>query len=107
MYIKNIGKVPLMTIKDKRSIFNQVTKENSKGVVRKSVSQKIKNMAKKHGITITFKRNNKRLYKSEAQIKKQIELKKKRVKKKVVKKKRVKKKVVKKKRKRKMKKRRK
>ena len=100
MYIKNIGKVPLMTIKDKRSIFNQVTKEKSKGVVRKSVSQKIKNMAKKHGITITFKRNNKRLYKSEAQIKKQIELKKKRVKKK-----RVKKKVVK--RKRKMKKRRK
>ena len=94
-----------MTIKDKRSIFNQVTKEKSKGVVRKSVSQKIKNMAKKHGITITFKRNNKRLYKSEAQIKKQIELKKKRVKKKVVKKKRVKKKVVK--RKRKMKKRRK
>ena len=105
MYIKNIGKVPLMTIKDKRSIFNQVTKEKSKGVVRKSVSQKIKNMAKKHGITITFKRNNKRLYKSEAQIKKQIELKKKRVKKKRVKKKRVKKKVVK--RKRKMKKRRK
>ena len=45
-------------------------------------------MAKKHGITITFKRNNKRLYKSEAQIKKQIELKKKRVKKKRVKKKR-------------------
>tara|TARA_B100001094_G_C17798852_1_gene608069 strand:- start:329 stop:637 length:309 start_codon:yes stop_codon:yes gene_type:complete len=102
MYIKNIGKVPLMTIKDKRSIFNQVTKEKSKGVVRKSVSQKIKNMAKKHGITITFKRNNKRLYKSEAQIKKQIELKKKR---KGSKKKRVKKKVVK--RKRKMKKRRK
>ena len=103
MYIKNIGKVPLMTIKDKRSIFNQVTKEKSKGVVRKSVSQKVKsvsqkvkNMAKKHGITITFKRNNKRLYKSEAQIKKQIELKKKRVKK-----------VVKRKRKRKMKKRRK
>ena len=91
-----------MTIKDKRSIFNQVTKEKSKGVVRKSVSQKIKNMAKKHGITITFKRNNKRLYKSEAQIKKQIELKKKR---KGSKKKRVKKKVVK--RKRKMKKRRK
>ena len=88
MYIKNIGKVPLMTIKDKRSIFNKVTKENSKKVVRKSVSQKIKNMAKKHGITITFKRNNKRLYKSEAQIKKQIELKKKRVKKKVVKRKR-------------------
>tara|TARA_X000000368_G_C22886402_1_gene647606 strand:+ start:260 stop:562 length:303 start_codon:yes stop_codon:yes gene_type:complete len=100
MYIKNIGKVPLMTIKDKRSIFNKVTKENSKKVVRKSVSQKIKNMAKKHGITITFKRNNKRLYKSEAQIKKQIELKKKR---KGSKKKRVKKKVVK----RKMKKRRK
>lgn len=88
MYIKNIGKVPLMTIKDKRSIFNQVTKEKPKGVVRKSVSQKVKNMAKKHGITITFKRNNKRLYKSEAQIKKQIELKKKRVKKKVVKRKR-------------------
>ena len=82
MYIKNIGKVPLMTIKDKRSIFNQVTKEKHKRVVKKSVSQKIKNMAKKHGITITFKRNNKRLYKSEAQIKKQIELKKKRVKKK-------------------------
>tara|TARA_B100001175_G_scaffold309934_1_gene312287 strand:+ start:410 stop:712 length:303 start_codon:yes stop_codon:yes gene_type:complete len=100
MYIKNIGKVPLMTIKDKRSIFNQVTKEKSKKVVKKSVSQKIKNMAKKHGITITFKRNNKRLYKSEAQIKKQIELKKKR---KGSKKKRVKKKVVK----RKMKKRRK
>ena len=92
MYIKNIGKVPLMTIKDKRSIFNKVTKENSKKVVRKSVSQKIKNMAKKHGITITFKRNNKRLYKSEAQIKKQIELKKKRVKKKRVKKKRKRKK---------------
>ena len=99
MYIKNIGKVPLMTVKDKRSIFNKVTKENSKEVVRKSVSQKIKNMAKKHGITITFKRNNKRLYKSEAQIKKQIELKKKR--------KGSQKKVVKRKRKRKMKKRRK
>ena len=90
MYIKNIGKVPLMTIKDKRSIFNQVTKENSVKPVRRNVSQKIKNMAKKHGITITFKRNNKRLYKSEAQIKKQIELKKKRngSKKKVVKRKR-------------------
>lgn len=86
MYIKNIGKVPLMTVKDKKSIFNKVTKENSKKVVRKSISQKIKNMAKKNGITITFKRDNKRLYKSEAQIKKQIELKKKR-KKKVVKKK--------------------
>ena len=82
MYIKNIGKVPLMTVKDKRSIFNKVTKENSVKTVRKNVSQKIKNMAKKHGITITFKKNNKRLYKSEAQIKKQIELKKKRVKKK-------------------------
>jgi hypothetical protein len=93
MYIKNIGKVPLMTVKEKKSIFNKVTKENSVKTVRKTVSQKIKNMAKKHGITITFKRNNKRLYKSEAQIKKQIELKKKR-KKKVVKKKR-KKKVVK------------
>ena len=99
MYIKNIGKVPLMTIKDKRSIFNQVTKENSVKPVRRNVSQKIKNMAKKHGITITFKRNNKRLYKSEAQIKKQIELKKKR--------KGSNKKVVKRKRKRKMKKRRK
>ena len=87
MYIKNIGKVPLMTVKEKKSIFNKVTKENSVKPVRKTVSQKIKNMAKKHGITITFKRNNKRLYKSEAQIKKQIELKKKR-KKKVVKKKR-------------------
>jgi len=103
MYIKNIGKVPLMTVKEKKSIFNKVTKENSVKTVRKTVSQKIKNMAKKHGITITFKRNNKRLYKSETQIKKQIELKKKR-KKKVVKKKR-KKKVVK--RKRKMKRRRK
>ena len=82
MYIKNIGKVPLMTVKDKRSIFNKVTKENSVKTGRKNVSQKIKNMAKKHGITITFKKNNKRLYKSEAQIKKQIELKKKRVKKK-------------------------
>ena len=101
MYIKNIGKVPLMTVKDKRSIFNKVTKENSVKTVRKNVSQKIKNMAKKHGITITFKRDNKRLYKSEAQIKKQIELKKKRTKKKV---KRTKKKV---KRKRKMKRRRK
>ena len=87
MYIKNIGKVPLMTVKDKRSIFNKVTKENSVKTVRKNVSQKIKNMAKKHGITITFKRDNKRLYKSEAQIKKQIELKKKRTKK-VVKRKR-------------------
>ena len=70
MYIKNIGKVPLMTVKDKRSIFIKVTKENSVKTVRKNVSQKIKNMAKKHGITITFKKNNKRLYKSEAQIKK-------------------------------------
>lgn len=87
MYIKNIGKVPLMTVKEKKSIFNKVTKENSVKTVRKTVSQKIKNMAKKHGITITFKRNNKRLYKSETQIKKQIELKKKR-KKKVVKRKR-------------------
>ena len=87
MYIKNIGKVPLMTVKDKRSIFNKVTKEKTVKTVRKNVSQKIKNMAKKHGITVTFKRDNKRLYKSEAQIKKQIELKKKR-KKKVVKRKR-------------------
>lgn len=87
MYIKNIGKVPLMTVKEKKSIFKKVTKENSVKTVRKTVSQKIKNMAKKHGITITFKRNNKRLYKSETQIKKQIELKKKR-KKKVLKKKR-------------------
>ena len=87
MYIKNIGKVPLMTVKDKRSIFNKVTKEKTVKTLRKNVSQKIKNMAKKHGITITFKRDNKRLYKSEAQIKKQIELKKKR-KKKVVKRKR-------------------
>lgn len=81
MYIKNIGKVPLMTVKEKKSIFKKVTKENSVKTVRKTVSQKIKNMAKKHGITITFKRDNKRLYKSEAQIKKQIELKKKRTKK--------------------------
>ena len=87
MYIKNIGKVPLMTVKDKRSIFNKVTKEKTVKTLRKNVSQKIKNMAKKHGITVTFKRDNKRLYKSEAQIKKQIELKKKR-KKKVVKRKR-------------------
>ena len=105
MYIKNIGKVPLMTVKDKRSIFNQITKKKSAKSVKRTVSQKIKNMAKKHGITITFKKNNKRLYKSEAQIKKQIELKKKRkVKKRKVKKRKVeKKKVVK----RKMKKRRK
>ena len=90
MYIKNIGKVPLMTVKEKKSIFNKVTKEkNVKPLtsIKRTVSQRVKNMAKKHGITITFKRDNKRLYKSEAQIKKQIELKKKR-KKKVVKRKR-------------------
>ena len=90
MYIKNIGKVPLMTVKEKKSIFNKVTKEKTVkplNSIKRTVSQRIKNMAKKHGITITFKRDNKRLYKSEAQIKKQIELKKKRTKK-VVKRKR-------------------
>jgi len=90
MYIKNIGKVPLMTVKEKKSIFNKVTKEKTVkplNSIKRTVSQRVKNMAKKHGITITFKRDNKRLYKSEAQIKKQIELKKKR-KKKVVKRKR-------------------
>lgn len=90
MYIKNIGKVPLMTVKEKKSIFNRVTKEKTVKPlksIKRTVSQRVKNMAKKHGITITFKRDNKRLYKSEAQIKKQIELKKKR-KKKVVKRKR-------------------
>lgn len=90
MYIKNIGKVPLMTVKEKKSIFNKVTKEKTvkpSTSIKRTVSQRVKNMAKKHGITITFKRDNKRLYKSEAQIKKQIELKKKR-KKKVVKRKR-------------------
>ena len=93
MYIKNIGKVPLMTVKEKKSIFNKVTKEKTVKPltsIKRTVSQRVKNMAKKHGITITFKKNNKRLYKSEAQIKKQIELKKKRkVKKKKVKKKKV------------------
>ena len=90
MYIKNIGKVPLMTVKEKKSIFNKVTKEKTVKPltsIKRTVSQRVKNMAKKHGITITFKRDNKRLYKSEAQIKKQIELKKKRTKK-VVKRKR-------------------
>lgn len=100
MYIKNIGKVPLMTVKEKKSIFNKVTKEKTVKPIKRTVSQRVKNMAKKHGITITFKKNNKRLYKSESQIKKQIELKKKR---KVKKKNEKKKKVVK----RKMKKRRK
>ena len=91
MYIKNIGKVPLMTVKEKKSIFNKVTKEKTVKPltsIKRTVSQRVKNMAKKHGITITFKRDNKRLYKSEAQIKKQIELKKKRTTKKVVKRKR-------------------
>jgi len=83
MYIKNIGKVPLMTVKDKRIIFNKVTKKKSTTSIKRTVSQRVKNMAKKHGITITFKRDNKRIYKSESQIKKQIELKKKRKKKKV------------------------
>ena len=90
MYIKNIGKVPLMTVKEKKNIFKKVTKEKTVKPltsIKRTVSQRVKNMAKKHGITITFKRDNKRLYKSEAQIKKQIELKKKR-KKKVVKRKR-------------------
>tara|TARA_Y100000996_G_scaffold409002_2_gene388987 strand:- start:708 stop:1004 length:297 start_codon:yes stop_codon:yes gene_type:complete len=83
MYIKNIGKVPLMTIKDKRTLFNKITKKKPLKSIKRTVSQRVKNMAKKHGITITFKRDNKRIYKSEAQIKKQIELKKKRKKKKV------------------------
>ena len=90
MYIKNIGKVPLMTVKEKKSIFSKVTKEKTVKPltsIKRTISQRVKNMAKKNGITITFKRDNKRLYKSEAQIKKQIELKKKR-KKKVVKRKR-------------------
>ena len=43
MYIKNICKVPLMTVKEKKSIFKKVTKENSVKTVRKTVSQKIKN----------------------------------------------------------------
>lgn len=79
-----------MTVKEKKSIFNKVTKEKTvkpSTSIKRIVSQRVKNMAKKHGITITFKRDNKRLYKSEAQIKKQIELKKKRTKK-VVKRKR-------------------
>ena len=83
MYIKNIGKVPLMTIKDKRTLFSKITKKKPLKSIKRTVSQRIKNMAKKHGITITFKRGNKRIYKSESQIKKQIELKKKRKKKKV------------------------
>ena len=83
MYIKNIGKVPLMTIKDKRTLFSKITKKKPLKSIKRTVSQRVKNMAKKHGITITFKRDNKRIYKSEAQIKKQIELKKKRKKKKV------------------------
>ena len=83
MYIKNIGKVPLMTIKDKRTLFSKITKKKPSKSITRTVSQRVKNMAKKHGITITFKRDNKRIYKSEAQIKKQIELKKKRKKKKV------------------------
>ena len=69
MYIKNIGKVPLMTVKDKRSIFNKVTKENSVKTVRKNVSQKIKNMAKKHGITITFKKTTKDFIKVKPKLK--------------------------------------
>ena len=72
MYIKNIGKVPLMTVKEKKSIFVKVTKKKTVKPLtnsKRTVSQNVKNMAKKHGITITFKRDNKRLYKSEAQIK--------------------------------------
>tara|TARA_B100001758_G_C18237069_1_gene518495 strand:+ start:109 stop:396 length:288 start_codon:yes stop_codon:yes gene_type:complete len=87
MYIKNIGKVPLMTIKDKRTLFSKVTKKKPLKSIKRTVSKRVKNMAKKHGITITFKRDNKRIYKSEAQIKKQIELKKKRKSKKKVKRK--------------------
>jgi hypothetical protein len=51
-------------------------------------------MAKKNGIRITFLKNKKRFYKSQAQIRKQIQLKKKRVmkKRKKVKRKKVKRK---------------
>ena len=47
MYIKNIGKVPLMTVKDKRIIFNKVTKKKSTTSIKRTVSQRVKNMAKK------------------------------------------------------------
>ena len=69
MYIKNIGKVPLMTIKDKRTLFSKITKKKPLKSIKRTVSQRVKNMAKKHGITITFKRDNKRIYKSGCHLK--------------------------------------
>ena len=96
MYIKNIGKVSPMSVKDKKNLFNQVTNDVQKKVkkVKKSIPLKLKQMAKKNGIRITFLKNKKRFYKSQAQIRKQIQLKKKRVmkKRKKVKRKKVKRK---------------
>ncbi len=79
MYIKNIGKVSLMSVKDKKNLFNQVTSNNKIKKVNKNIPLKLKKMAKKHRIRITFLKNKKRFYKSQAQIRKQIQLKKKRV----------------------------
>tara|TARA_Y100000389_G_scaffold159271_1_gene161044 strand:- start:4638 stop:4910 length:273 start_codon:yes stop_codon:yes gene_type:complete len=79
MYIKNIGKVSLMSVKDKKKLFNQVTSNNQIKKVNKNIPLKLKKMAKKHRIRITFLKNKKRFYKSQAQIRKQIQLKKKRV----------------------------
>ena len=84
MYIKNIGKVSVMSLNDKKKIFNEVTNDDSKKVsttrkVKKNIPLKLKQMARKNGIRITFLKNKKRFYKSQAQIRKQIQLKKKRV----------------------------
>ena len=79
MYIKNIGKVSVMSVKDKKNLFNQVTSNNKIKKVNKNIPLKLKKMAKKHRIRITFLKNKKRFYKSQAQIRKQIQLKKKRV----------------------------
>ena len=78
MYIKNIGKVSVMSVKDKKNLFNQVTSNNKIKKVNKNIPLKLKQMAKKNGIRITFLKNKKRFYKSQAQIRKQIQLKKKR-----------------------------
>lgn len=81
MYIKNIGKVSPMSVKDKKNLFNQVTTDVKKKIkkVKKNIPLKLKQMARKNGIRITFLKNKKRFYKSQAQIRKQIQLKKKRV----------------------------
>ena len=52
MYIKNIGKVSVMSLNDKKKIFNEVTNDDSKKVsttrkVKKNIPLKLKQMARK------------------------------------------------------------